>query len=128
MSHVSVSIVGATGLVGSTLLSLLEEKSFPLHKIHLVASQQSAGKQIKFRDEMLTIQDLSQFDFTQTHIAFFCIGNDLSAEYAPKAAAAGNIVIDKSFYYRNHPDVPLFIPEVNLSALSDLKKMNIIAN
>lgn len=128
MSIQAVTIVGATGLVGTTLLSLLEERKFPLDKIFLVASQQSAGKELMFRGKSLPIHDLATFDFAQSQLAFFCVGNDLASQYVPKAAAAGNIVIDKSYYYRNHPDVPLIIPEVNLSALPHYKKMNIIAN
>lgn len=128
MNHYSIAIVGATGLVGTTLLTLLEERKFPIKNIHLVASQQSVGKEIMFRGEKHRIQDLATFDFQQTQLAFFCVGNQLAAEYAPKAAAAGNIVIDKSFYYRNHADVPLIIPEVNINAITDYQKMNIIAN
>lgn len=123
-----ITIVGATGLVGTTLLSLLEERQFPLKDIHLVASQQSAGKEIIFRGARHKIHDLTSFDFNQSQIAFFCVGNELAAEYAPKATAAGNIVIDKSFFYRNHNDVPLIIPEVNLNALADCKKTKIISN
>lgn len=128
MKTYSIAIVGATGLVGTTLLSLLAERNFPIKKLHLVASQQSQGKQISFRGEQHSIEDLATFDFSKTTIAFFCVGNDLASVYAPKAAAAGNVVIDKSFYYRNHEDVPLIIPEVNIDALSQYKKMNIIAN
>jgi aspartate-semialdehyde dehydrogenase len=124
----SVAIVGATGLVGTTLLTLLEERALPMKQLYLVASQQSAGKAVAFRGQSLPIHDLATFDFQQTTMAFFCVNNDLAAEYAPKAAAAGNVVIDKSFYYRNHSDVPLIIPEVNLSALSQYRKMNIISN
>jgi aspartate-semialdehyde dehydrogenase len=124
----SIAIVGATGLVGATLLSLLEERKFPLKHLYLIASQQSAGKELKFRGENYPIHDLASFDFTQSQIAFFCVGNDLASEYIPKATAAGNIVIDKSFYYRNHDDVPLIVPEVNLDVLGDYRKMNIIAN
>jgi len=128
MNDHSVAIVGATGLVGNTLLSLLEERNFPIKKLYLVASQQSVGKEIKFRDESYRIHDLSTFDFHQSTIAFFCVGNDLASQYAPKAVLAGNVVIDKSFYYRNHVDVPLIVPEVNIHQLTDYKKMNIIAN
>lgn len=123
-----ITIVGATGLVGTTLLSLLEERNFPIKHLYLVASQQSMGKEIKFRDEQYRIHDLATFDFDQSKIAFFCVGNDLASKYAPKAAMAGNVVIDKSFYYRNHNDVPLIVPEVNINVLADYKKMNIIAN
>lgn len=124
----SIAIVGATGLVGNTLLALLEEKAFPIENLFLVASQQSAGKEIIFGGKKHRIYDLANFDFQQTQIAFFCVGNHLAAEYAPKAAKAGNVVIDKSYYYRNHPDVPLIIPEVNINALGHFRKMNIIAN
>lgn len=128
MTGYSVAIVGVTGLVGTTLLSLLEERKFPLKKLYLVASQQSVGKELMFRGEKHKVQDLATFDFQQSTMAFFCVGNQLTADYAPKAAAAGNIVIDKSHYYRTHQDVPLIVPEVNLDALSNYRKMNIIAN
>lgn len=128
MKTYSIAIVGATGLVGTTLLNLLEERKFPIDQLYLLASQQSIGKEIAFRGANYTVNDLAGFDFTQSNIAFFCVGNDLAAEYAPKAATAGNIVIDKSFYYRNHNDVPLVIPEVNAHSLADCRKMNIIAN
>lgn len=128
MTDYSIAIVGATGMVGATLLALLEEKRFPIKKLHLVASSQSAGKSVMFRGESYPIQDLSHFDFHQSQLAFFCVGNDLAAEYVPKAVAAGNVIIDKSYYFRNHPDVPLIIPEVNLHALPDYRKKNIIAN
>lgn len=124
----SIAIVGATGLVGTTLLTLLEERHFPIKKLFLVASQQSAGKELSFRNEMHRIHDLSVFDFHNVDMAFFCVGNQLTEEYAPKAAAAGAIVIDKSYYYRNHVDVPLVVPEVNIHALAQYNKMNIIAN
>lgn len=128
MKAYSIAIVGATGLVGSTLLALLEERGFPMEHLYLVASQQSAGKEMQFRNQQYKIHDLATFDFSQTQIAFFCVGNDLAAEFVPKAAAAGNVVIDKSHYFRNHVDVPLIIPEVNIHALSDYRKMNIIAS
>lgn len=124
----SIAIVGATGLVGTTLLSLLEERAFPIKKCHLVASQQSAGKELMFRGVSHPIQDLATFDFSQTSLAFFCVGNHLAAEFIPIAVAAGNVIIDKSYFYRTHADVPLIIPEVNLADLAGYGKMNIIAN
>jgi aspartate-semialdehyde dehydrogenase len=124
----SIAIVGATGLVGSTLLSLLEERAFPFDKLYLLASKQSANKNISFAGKSYLIHDLATFDFSQTQIAFFCVGNDLASIYAPKAGSAGNIVIDKSYFYRNHPDVPLIVPEVNLHTLEHCQKMHIIAN
>lgn len=124
----SVAIVGATGLVGTTLLSLFEERNFPIENLYLVASQQSAGKTLTFRGKPHHIHDLATFDFKQTQLAFFCVGNDLSSQYIPKAVEAGNVVIDKSFYFRNHPDVPLIVPEVNLDDLAKYRSTRIIAN
>lgn len=128
MKDLSIAVIGATGLVGSTLLSLLEERHFPLSKLHLLASQQSLGKTVIFRGHKYVVGDLAAFDFTQSDLSFFCVGNDLAAQYAPIAAAAGNIVIDKSYFFRNHQDVPLIVPEVNLEALGHFRKRNIISN
>lgn len=128
MKKYSVAIVGATGLVGATVLSILEERKFPIDQLYLVASQQSAGKTLSFGGKSLAVQDLSTFDFKQCAIAFFCVGSQLAAEYAPKAAKAGALVIDKSFHYRNNPDVPLIVPEVNPDAIAGYTTMNIIAN
>lgn len=124
----SIAVVGATGLVGSTLLSLLEERNFPIQKLYLLASQQSAGKHIRFRNTEYLINDLSEFDFSQTQIAFFCVGNQLAETYIPIATSAGNVVIDKSYFYRRNDEVPLVIPEVNLNHLNYFRKMNIIAS
>lgn len=124
----NIAIVGATGLVGNTLLSLLEARNFPIDKLFLLASQNSLGKTHSFKNTQYKIEDLAQFDFAQSDISFFCVGNELSAQYAKKAADCGNVVIDKSYFYRNHPDVPLIVPEVNLDAIRDFKKMRIIAS
>lgn len=128
MQSYSIAIVGATGLVGTTLLSLIADKNFPLKNLNLVASQQSAGKIISFKNEKLTIKPLETFDFSNVDIAFFCVNNELASEFAPIAAKAGAIVIDKSYYFRNHTDVPLVVPEVNLHHLPEFKKRNIIAS
>lgn len=128
MSSFPIAIVGATGLVGTTLLALLEERNFPITKLFLVASKQSVGKDVMFRGETHKIHELSTFDFSQTKFAFFCVSNQLAEEYAPKAAAAGNTVIDKSYHFRINPDVPLIIPEVNIQALQQFKQKNIISN
>lgn len=124
----SVAIVGATGLVGTTLLNILQERKIPIKQLYLVASQQSAGKTLSIAGNDFLIHDLASFDFSKTKLAFFCVGSDLAAKYIPIATSAGNIVIDKSFNYRNHPDVPLIVPEVNLNQLTDCRKMGIIAN
>lgn len=128
MNNLSVGVVGATGLVGTTLLSLFEEKGFALQQLHLLASQQSAGKGIMFRGEKYNVQDLAKFDFSRVKLAFFCVGNDLAAKYAPVAAAAGCIIIDKSHFFRNDADVPLIVPEVNAHALTGYRQRNIIAS
>lgn len=128
MKNYSVAIVGATGLVGTTLLSLLEERRLPIKELHLVASQQSAGKTIDFKGKPHAVEDLSLFDFSKTQFAFFCVGNDLASRYIPIAVAAGNTVIDKSFFYRNNDAVPLIVPEVNIDALKQYKSTAIIAN
>lgn len=128
MKDISVAIVGATGLVGTTLLQILAERGFPMKALHLVASQQSSGKTLTYAGHDYTLQDLEQFDFNQTNLAFFCVSNDLAAKYVPQATAAGNLVIDKSFFFRNHDDVPLIVPEVNLHALSEVHQRGIIAN
>ena len=124
----AIAIVGATGLVGTTLLSLLEEKQFPIKRLFLVASQHSVGKELNFKNQSIPIFHLHDFDFHQTQIAFFCVNSELAANYIPKATAAGNIVIDKSHHYRNHKDVPLIVPEVNLNQLANFRKLNIIAS
>lgn len=128
MRTFSVAIVGATGLVGTTLLALFAEKSFPIDRLVLLASQQSAGKSMTFNGQPILIEALEEADFTGIDFAFFCVSNVLASEYAPIAAKAGAIVIDKSYFYRNHPDVPLVIPEVNSHHLQQFKNMNIIAS
>lgn len=128
MRDISIAVVGATGLVGSTLLTLLQEQGFPSTAIHLLASKNSAGAKIPYAGKSLLVEDLADFDFSQTNIAFFCVGTDLAAKYVPIATKAGNVVIDKSFHFRNHDDVPLIVPEVNADAIADYKKMGIIAN
>lgn len=128
MKKYSVAVVGASGLVGSTLISLLEERQFPLKNLYLLASLQSVGKHIAWGGRAYALHDLASFDFTQTEIAFFCVNNELASFYAPKAAALGNIVLDKSSYFRIHPHVPLIIPEVNLLSLASFPQSRIIAS
>ena len=124
----NIAIVGATGAVGTMLLSILEERNFPIENLHVLASQRSAGDTLTFAKKSYIIEDVADFDFSQTQIAFFCASNDVAAEYAPKAAATGCIVIDKSSQFRYDDDVPLIVPEVNESAIAQFTKKNIIAN
>ncbi|OGT38820.1 MAG: aspartate-semialdehyde dehydrogenase [Gammaproteobacteria bacterium RIFCSPHIGHO2_12_FULL_38_14] len=124
----SVAVVGATGLVGSTLLSIFQERKFPIKELFLIASEQSLGKKINIGNTEHPIYPLSSFDFRQTNLAFFCVSNELAANYIPKATDAGNIVIDKSSFFRHYPDVPLLVPEVNINDLIHYRNKNIIAN
>jgi len=123
-----IAVVGATGNVGRELLNILAEREFPVTEIAALASRRSAGTEVTFGDDVLTVKDLEQFDFAGWDMALFAIGSDGSKTYAPKAAAAGCVVIDNSSLYRYDPDVPLIVPEVNPDAIMDYSKKNIIAN
>jgi aspartate-semialdehyde dehydrogenase len=123
-----VAVVGATGVVGETLLELLLERQFPIGKIYPLASEKSAGKTVAFGDQTITVENLADFDFAKARVAFFSAGADISAIYAPKAAEAGCIVIDNTSQFRYDADVPLVVPEVNPHALKDYRQRNIIAN
>lgn len=124
----NIAIVGATGAVGEAMLELLASRDFPVGELTLLASERSAGTRLPFKEKSLTVKDLAQFDFTGIDIALFSAGGDVSADHAPKAAAAGCVVIDNTSYFRRDEDIPLIIPEVNLHALDGYKARNIIAN
>ena len=124
----SIAVVGATGAVGEALISILEEREFPLETLYPLASSRSVGKRLEFREESLKVGDLSTFDFSQVQIAFFSAGGAVSAEYAPRAAEAGCIVIDNTAHFRYDDDIPLVVPEVNPEAISGYLNRNIIAN
>ena len=125
-----VAVVGATGNVGRQMLATLAEREFPLDEIVAVASPRSTGTEVEFGETGRTLKckNLEHFDFAGFDIALFSAGSGPSKEYAPKAAAAGCVVIDNSSYYRMGPDVPLIVPEVNPDAIDGYKKRNIIAN
>lgn len=128
----NIAIAGATGNVGREILSILDERDFPIDNLYLLASSRSKGQKINFKDQELIVEDLSEFDFTKVHISLFSPGGSVSAEFAPKAAAAGCIVIDNTSYFRMKDDVPLIVPEVNADALEEFfdenNRSNIIAN
>ena len=124
----NIAIVGATGAVGEAMLELLASRDFPVGELTLLASERSAGTRLPFKEKSLAVKDLAQFDFTGIDIAMFSAGGDVSADYAPKAAAAGCVVIDNTSHFRRDEDIPLIIPEVNLHALDGYKARNIIAN
>ncbi len=123
-----VAVVGATGNVGREMLNILAERQFPVDEITALASRKSLGTEVSFGDTTLKTKDLDTFDFTGWDIALFAIGSDATKIYAPKAAAAGCVVIDNSSLYRYDPMVPLIVPEVNPDAIVDYSKKNIIAN
>ena len=124
----NVAVVGATGTVGETMLSILAERNFPVRSVYAVASSRSAGTQVEFKGECLRVQDLEAFDFKGVDIALFSPGAGVSKIYAPKAAAAGCIVIDNTSQFRYEKEVPLVVPEVNSHALAAYKNRGIIAN
>ena len=128
MKSYNVAIVGATGAGGEVLLELLGERSFPVGDLYLLASERSAGSTMSFGGKRLTVQNLADFDFSNVHIALFSAGGDISAEYAPKAAAAGCIVIDNTSHFRREDAIPLVIPEVNAHTIDRYSETNIIAN
>ena len=125
-----VVVVGATGNVGREMLNILAEREFPLDEVAAVASARSQGNVIDFgdTDKTLKVQNLEHFDFTGWDMALFAAGSAATKLHAPRAAAAGCVVIDNSSLYRMDPDVPLIVPEVNPDAIAGYKKRNIIAN
>ncbi|MEM8770393.1 MAG: aspartate-semialdehyde dehydrogenase [Pseudomonadota bacterium] len=126
--EINIAIVGATGNVGQEMLAILAERHFPVKEAYALASRQSIGREISFGDKTLKCVDLDTFDFSKVDIALFAAGGAVSKEWAPKAAAAGAIVIDNSSHFRMDPDVPLIVPEVNADAVAAYAKKNIIAN
>ncbi len=123
-----VVVAGATGNVGREMLNILAEREFPVDEIAALASRKSLGTEVSFGDKTIKTKDLDTFDFTGWDIALFAVGSEATKVYAPKAAAAGCIVIDNSSLYRYDPAVPLIVPEVNADAIMGYKNKNIIAN
>ncbi|MEX2469458.1 MAG: aspartate-semialdehyde dehydrogenase [Pseudohongiellaceae bacterium] len=128
MSSYDVAVVGATGAVGEAMLNILAERDFPVGKLYPLASERSAGSTVMFKGRPVKVGDLARFDFSQAQIGLFSAGGSVSAEYAPKAAAAGCVVIDNTSHFRYEPDIPLVVPEVNPERIADYKNRNIIAN
>lgn len=128
MKAVNVAIAGATGAVGEALLEILEQRDFPIDRLHLLASERSVGKRLQFRGRSIKVEALEDFDFADVQIGLFSAGGGRSAEHAPRAAAAGCVVIDNTSHFRYEPDIPLIVPEVNLHRLDEYKNRNIIAN
>jgi aspartate-semialdehyde dehydrogenase len=131
MSHPEgyrVAVLGATGLVGETMIRVLEEQKFPVSELFPLASNRSLGKRVEFRGRHLPVIDVAQFDFSRAQIGLFSAGAEVSRQYAPRAAAAGCVVIDNTSEFRYEDDIPLVVPEVNAHAIASYKTRGIIAN
>jgi len=123
-----VAVVGATGLVGDALIEVLSERRFPVAELFPLASNRSLGKRVEFQGKSLPVQELEGFDFKRADIGLFSAGSSVSAEYAPKAAAAGCVVIDNTAQFRYQDDIPLVVPEINPAAIGEFRAHGIIAN
>lgn len=129
MKKFNVAVVGATGNVGQEMLKTLAEREFPVDQIHALASSASVGREVSFgEDDVLLVKDLDKFDFTGVDICLSSAGAKISEAFAPRAAAAGCVVIDNTSHFRMDPDVPLIVPEVNAKDIAGYKKKRIIAN
>ena len=123
-----VAIVGATGAVGETLISILDQRNFPINNLYPLASKRSAGSKVKCQGKSWVVEDLDSFDFSKVQIGLFSAGGDISEKYAPIATATGCVVIDNTSHFRRDEDIPLVVPEVNPHAIADYTNRNIIAN
>jgi len=124
----AVAVLGATGLVGETMMRVLEQRDFPVGRFVPLASARSAGKTVTFRGEQHTVEALEGFDFKGIDIGLFSAGASVSAEAAPRAAAAGAVVIDNTSQFRYDDDIPLVVPECNPDRIADYRNRGIIAN
>jgi aspartate-semialdehyde dehydrogenase len=122
----NIAIVGASGLVGRKMLEILEERNFPVGNLSLFASKNSAGTELKFKDETIKIKELNENSFRDIDIALFSAGKYISEKFAPIATANGTVVIDNGSFWRMHKNVPLIVPEVNPEAATN--HHGIIAN
>lgn len=123
-----VAILGATGAVGETMISILEERKFPVRNLYPLASERSAGGRVQFNGKNIVVQNVDNFDWSQVQIGLFSAGGSVSEQWAPIAAAAGCVVIDNTSHFRYDEDVPLVIPEVNPHAIAGYTSRGIIAN
>jgi aspartate-semialdehyde dehydrogenase len=123
-----VAVVGATGNVGREMLSILAERGFPADEVIAVASRRSQGREVSYGDKTLKIRPIESIDFSTIDICLMSAGGELSKEWSPKIGATGCVVIDNSSAFRQDPDVPLIVPEVNADAVVGFTRKNIIAN
>jgi len=126
--RLDIAVVGATGVVGESMLEILSQRKFPVGTVYALASERSVGKTVAFGNRELTVEDLAEFDFSKVAIGLFSAGASVSAEFAPKAVAAGCVVIDNTSHFRRDDDIPLVVPEVNADAIGAYKSRGIIAN
>ncbi len=124
----NVAVAGATGAVGNQMIACLEERNFPLKSVKFLASARSAGRQLRFRGDMIEVEELTEKSFKGVDIAIFSAGGGTSEKFAPIAAKDGCVVVDNSSQWRMDPDVPLVVPEVNPHAIAGYRKKGIIAN
>lgn len=124
----NVAVLGATGAVGETMLDVLASRHFPVGDLYPLGSERSAGSTVVFGNRDYPVGDAADFDWSKADIGLFSAGGSVSAHYAPKAAAAGCVVIDNTAHFRYEPDIPLVVPEVNAYAIADYHKRGIIAN
>ena len=124
----NVAVVGATGAVGNQMITCLEERNFPVKSVKLLASARSAGRMLRFRGDLLPVEELTEDSFKGTDIALFSAGGGISQNFAPIAAKDGCVVVDNSSAWRMDPEVPLVVPEVNPHAIAGYKQKGIIAN
>lgn len=123
-----IAVAGATGVVGEALFDILEQRKFPIGRIHALASERSLGKTVMFGNRKVDVEDLAEFDFSRVQIGLFSAGASVSDVYAPKAAEAGCVVIDNTSRFRYEDDIPLVVPEVNPDKIADYRNRGIIAN
>ena len=123
-----IAVVGATGMVGESMLEILSQRKFPLGKVYALASERSVGKEVSYGNRTLEVSNLADFDFSKAQIGLFSAGASVSDEFAPKASAAGCVVIDNTSRFRYDDDIPLVVPEVNAEKISEYKASGIIAN
>ena len=125
---VHVAVAGATGAVGNQMITCLEESNLPLKSVKLLASKRSLGRRLRFRGDLLPVEEMTPESFKGVDVALFSAGGGTSKEFAPIAAGEGCVVVDNSSAWRMDPDVPLVVPEVNPHAIKDYTKKGIIAN
>ncbi len=123
-----IAVVGATGMVGESMLEILSARKFPVGVVHALASERSAGTDVNFGNRSLNVENLADFDFSQVQIGFFSAGASVSDEFVPRAAECGCIVIDNTSRFRYEDNIPLVVPEVNPQRIADYKTTGIIAN